>query len=58
MLTPKSAFPLGSRASLSWWYANAMMNVWDVVGGTFLLDTELLVLFYRLMGAKVHEPEA
>ena len=46
--------PLGTRAYLSWWYTNAMLNVWETVGGKWLLDTKLIILFYRVMGAKVN----
>lgn len=29
-----------------------MLNVWETVGGTWLIDTKLLILFYRAMGAR------
>lgn len=41
------------RAYLCWWYVNAMLNVWEAIGGRWLLDTRLLILFYRLLGARV-----
>lgn len=45
--------PLGTHAYLAWWYTNAMLNVWETIGGRWLLDTKLIILFYRVMGAKV-----
>ena len=45
--------PLGTHAYLSWWYVNAMLNVWETVGGRWLVGTKLLILFYRAMGVKV-----
>lgn len=45
--------PLGTHAYLAWWYTNGMLSVWETIGGRWLLDTKLIILFYRLMGAKV-----
>ena len=45
--------PLCTHAYLSWWYANAMLNVWETIGGRWLVGTKLIILFYRVMGAKV-----
>lgn len=42
-----------NNAYLAWWYTNCMLNVWETVGGTWLFNTKLLILFYRAMGAKV-----
>ncbi|CAM9533670.1 unnamed protein product, partial [Ectocarpus sp. 12 AP-2014] len=49
---PQVRVPLGTRAYLSWWYMNTMLNVWESVGGTWLLDTKLIIFIYRCMGAK------
>lgn len=53
---PQERVPLGTRAYLSWWYLNAMLNVWECVGGTWLLDTKMIIFIYRCMGAKVRGP--
>lgn len=45
--------PLSSLSYLSWWYLNVLLNVWEATGGRWLLDTRLLILFYRILGAKV-----
>jgi len=45
--------PLGNYAYLTWWYNNAMLNTWETIGGRWLMDTKLIILFYRLLGAKV-----
>ncbi|CAB1103955.1 unnamed protein product [Ectocarpus sp. CCAP 1310/34] len=50
---PQERVPLGTRAYLSWWYMNAMLNVWECVGGTCLLDTKMIIFIYRCMGAKI-----
>ncbi|CAN0057304.1 unnamed protein product [Ectocarpus sp. 6 AP-2014] len=50
---PQERVPLGTRAYLSWWYMNAMLNVWECVGGTWLLDTKMIIFIYRCMGAKI-----
>ncbi|CAM9346479.1 unnamed protein product [Ectocarpus sp. 12 AP-2014] len=50
---PQERVPLGTRAYLSWWYLNAMLNVWECVGGTWLLDTKMIIFIYRCMGAKI-----
>ncbi|CAM9561152.1 unnamed protein product [Ectocarpus sp. 13 AM-2016] len=50
---PQVRVPLGTRAYLSWWYMNTMLNVWESVGGTWLLDTKLIIFIYRCMGAKI-----
>ncbi len=34
-----------------------MLNVWEAIGGRWLLDTRLLILFYRLLGARVRLEE-
>ncbi|CAM9690750.1 unnamed protein product, partial [Ectocarpus sp. 13 AM-2016] len=50
---PEERVPLGTRAYLSWWYMNTMLNVWECVGGAWLLDTKLMIFIYRRMGAKI-----
>lgn len=45
--------PLSTHAYLAWWYNNAMLNVWETIGGRWLLGTKMMTLFYRTMGAKV-----
>eukprot|EP00903_Cladosiphon_okamuranus_P019463 g17897.t1 len=45
--------PLSTVAYLSWWYLNVLLNVWEATGGRWLLDTRMLILFYRMLGAKV-----
>lgn len=44
---------LSTPAYLAWWYVNASLKVWEATGGWWLLDTKLLILVYRLMGARV-----
>lgn len=52
--SPRERFvPLSSRSYLAWWYLNVLLNVWEATGGRWLLDTRLLILFYRLLGARV-----
>ncbi|CAB1102299.1 unnamed protein product [Ectocarpus sp. CCAP 1310/34] len=48
-----SASPSCLRAYLSWCYMNTMLNVWECVGGAWLLDTKLMIFIYRRMGAKI-----
>ncbi|CAM9741072.1 unnamed protein product, partial [Ectocarpus fasciculatus] len=50
---PQVRVPLSTHAYLSWWYMNTMLNVWESVGGTWLLGTKLLIFVYRCMGAKI-----
>ncbi|CAB1096155.1 unnamed protein product [Ectocarpus sp. CCAP 1310/34] len=50
---PQVRVPLGTRAYLSWWYMNTMLNLWESIGGTWLLDTKLIIFIYRCMGAKI-----
>lgn len=45
--------PLSTSAYLSWWYVNATLSLWEGLGGWWLVDTKLLILFYRLMGSRV-----
>lgn len=45
--------PLSSPTYLGWWYVNATLKVWEKAGGWWLLDTRLLILVYRLLGAQV-----
>lgn len=45
--------PLSSPTYLAWWYMNATLKVWERTGGWWLLDTRVLVLVYRLLGAHV-----
>lgn len=49
----RGQIPLNSVTYLTWWYVSTTLNVWEAVGGWWLLDTKLLILFYRLMGARV-----
>lgn len=44
--------PLSTHAYLAYWYTNAMLNVWETIGGRWLLGTKLITFFYRTMGAK------
>lgn len=39
---------------LSWWFVDRLVELWEFFTGRFLLNTPLIVVFYRLMG--VHMP--
>lgn len=45
--------PLSSPTYLAWWYTNATLKVWERTGGWWLLDTRVIILVYRLLGAQV-----
>ncbi|CAM9909897.1 unnamed protein product, partial [Scytosiphon promiscuus] len=49
---PHGRVPLSNYTYLTWWYVNAMLNVWETIGGRWLIGTKLLILFYRMMGAQ------
>ena len=43
-----------SVSFLRWWLIDRAVELWEFWIGHFLLDTPLLWLFYRLLGAKIH----
>ena len=40
-----------SRGYLCWWFQDRLMDIWELLVGQFILETKLLVVFYRLLGA-------
>ena len=39
---------------VSWWFVDRLISTWEKFVGIFILDTPIIVVFYSMMGAKIH----
>jgi len=39
---------------LRWWFIDRLMDAWELLVGQFILDTKFVLLFYKLLGAKIN----